>query len=274
MLHMTDLIQRQADLTLARQIAEQAGQYIASRWDTTLKITHKGRIDLVSEVDLQSEQMIISALQKARPHDVICAEESNQLASHTTSQERTWYIDPLDGTTNFSHGVPHFCTSIALWDQGQAQVAVIYHPVHAWSFYAIRGQGAWFNGTPMQVSQTTDMHKALLATGFPYDRHHSDDENLAQFNHMLKKCQGIRRAGAAALDLAYVAKGWLDGYWEYKLQPWDMGAGILLVQEAGGMISDDLQNQDWFQRRSVVCAGHESLYHTMHTLLNEVRDVS
>ena len=265
---MPNSIQHQADLALARQIAEQAGHYIASRWDTKLEIQHKGIIDLVSEVDLQAEHIILSALQEARPDDQVCAEESNQQQSHTTPQRRTWYIDPLDGTTNFSHGFPHFCTSIALWDQGQPQVAVIYQPIQKWSFYAIRGQGAWFNGTPMQVSSTIEIHTALLATGFPYDRHHSNDENLTQFNYMLKKCQGIRRAGAAALDLAYVAQGWLDGYWEYKLQPWDMAAGILLIQEAGGMISDHLQNQDWFQRRSVVCAGHKKLYHTLHTLLN------
>lgn len=262
-----DLIQAHADLSLARQLAEEAGHYIASRWDSVLEIQHKGMIDLVSEVDLKAEQMIITGLQQARPQDLICAEESSADQDVLKKNDRVWYVDPLDGTTNFSHGFPHFCTSIALWENQQPQIAVIYQPLTQWTFYAIRTQGAWRNGQRIHVSKTEELTQALLATGFPYDRHHSTHDNINQTAKILKHCQGLRRAGAAALDLAYVSCGWLDGYWEYKLQPWDTAAGILLVQEAGGIIHDDQQNQDWFTRRSVVCAGSLSLYQSLQNML-------
>ena len=149
-----------------------------------------------------------------------------------------WIVDPLDGTTNFSHGLPFFSVSIACEVEGTLRAAVVCAPALGWTFSAVRGGGAFRNGEPVAVSRTAALERALLATGFPYDRRTSEDNNLAQFAALERRVQGVRRAGSAALDLAMVACGWFDGYWEKKLKAWDVAAGILLVQEAEGRVSD------------------------------------
>jgi len=224
------------DQDIAEAAARRAGQYIAEQWQQPDKaLEYKGAVDLVTQVDKAAESMILDALRHARPGDRILAEESG---THGTDGQRIWVIDPLDGTTNFAHGFPHFCVSIGLVNPDGADVGVIYDPITQRMFSALEGQGAFLNGIPMSVSHTTELSRSLLATGFPYDRWTHPDNNSHRFSHLLRRCQGIRRAGAAALDLAYVAAGWLDGYWEDRLKPWDCAAGILLVREAGGRVTD------------------------------------
>lgn len=266
----------EADLALARSLAERAGALILSRWDTELQVDHKGVVDLVSEVDLAAESLILKGLAEARPQDATLAEEETgeglaQRADLLSSRGgRVWCVDPLDGTTNFSHGFPHFCVSIALLEEGQAQVGVIYDPLRRWTFWAIRGHGAWRDGVRLRVSQKDVLERALLATGFPYDRHTSEQDNIAQARALLKRCQGLRRAGAAALDLAFVAAGWLDGYWEYKLKPWDVAAGALIVQEAGGVVTDPQGGANWLTQGALISASTPALHRQISQTLDEV----
>ncbi|MAD60664.1 MAG: inositol monophosphatase [Myxococcales bacterium] len=267
--------QWEADLAVARQIAEGAGDIIKSYWGQDFSIEHKGVVDLVSEVDLAAEAYLLQQLAQRRPKDLIMAEESahdsDYIQKHLqTDAARIWCIDPLDGTTNFSHGFPHFCVSIALLEGGLPKVGVIHDPIKAFTFYAIKGQGAYLNGKRLQVSQQEQLERALLATGFPYDRHTSEHDNVQQARAFLKRCQGLRRAGAAALDLAYVAAGWLDGYWEYKLKPWDIAAGALMVEEAGGIISDTDHRQDYLAQGTMVSAASQELHNAMLHCLREL----
>ena len=199
-----------------------------------LSIHHKGKIDLVTNTDIAVEQCLINAIHAKFPMDDIWAEESGQ---QSTGAEYQWIIDPIDGTTNFSNRLPHFCISVALHHKGQALLGLIDDPSKDMQFFATRGRGATLNGQSLCVSKTEVLADALLATGFSYDRQTRPDNNVAEFDHMLRRCRGIRRMGAAALDLAYVAAGWLDGYWEYRLQPWDVAAGCLILEEAGGVVT-------------------------------------
>jgi myo-inositol-1(or 4)-monophosphatase len=223
-----------AALGVARLAADQAGEIMRRRWDTGVEAGFKGEVDLVTEVDLECEAAILGTLRAAFPDDAIVAEEAGRSGE---AGRRLWHVDPLDGTTNFSHGFPQFCTSIALEDAAGLAVGVVHAPVLGWTFYAVRGGGAWREGKRLAVSGVPSLDRALLATGFPYDRRTNPDNNTDRFAHLLRRCQGIRRAGAAALDLAFVAAGWLDGYWETKLHSWDVAAGALLVTEAGGHLS-------------------------------------
>lgn len=223
-----------AEVETAISAARTAGDMIAGRWDQGFEIRHKGTVDLVTEVDLAAEKIVVDALSQAYPNDGILAEEGGE--THL-DRARRWIVDPLDGTTNFSNGFPHFAVSIGLWDERGAIVGVIHDPLRNWTYWATRGGGAWRNEKRLRVSGADSLPNALLATGFPYDRQTNPDNNTHRFADLLRHCRGVRRAGAAALDLAYVACGWLDGYWEARLAPWDMAAGVLLVQEAGGRVT-------------------------------------
>ena len=213
-----------------------AGALIRDNWQRPKEISYKGDIDLVTSVDRDAERCIVDHLQRSFPGHSIMAEEETDF---TGSQDGyRWIIDPLDGTTNFVHGYPQFCVSIALEHEQDLLLGLVYDPLRGECFAAIRGQGATLNGRPIRASKVLELDKALLATGFPYDRREHADFYLAYFRAFLTRCQGIRRAGAAALDLCYVACGRLDGFWELKLKPWDIAAGALILQESGGRISD------------------------------------
>ncbi|MFO5491693.1 MAG: inositol monophosphatase family protein [Cuspidothrix sp.] len=199
-------------------------------------ITEKGRPgDLVTAADKASEQVILEVLRRHFPQHSILAEESGKLGNQ--DNDFLWAIDPLDGTTNYAHQYPCFAISIGLLIQGVPKVGVIYDPFHNELFRAAAGLGATRNRRPIQVSQTPELGKSLLVSGFAYDRRETTDNNYAEFCHLTHLTQGVRRGGAAALDLAYVACGRVDGYWERGIAPWDIAAGIILVQEAGGKVT-------------------------------------
>jgi len=208
---------------------------LKEKFNNTHKIQYKGAIDIVTEADKMSEDLIIEAIKRNFPDHGILSEESPAI---TGAGKLRWIIDPLDGTTNYSHGYPVFCVSIALENEGTIVLGVIYDPMREDMFVAVRGEGAYLNDKKLKVSSVGDISRSLLATGFPYDIRESKDNNLDYFNAMAVKVQAIRRAGSAALDLAYLAAGRFDGFWELKLKPWDTAAGCLLVTEAGGIISD------------------------------------
>ncbi len=223
-------------LDTAVPIAREAGALLREGYGREKEIAVKGTaVDWVTQFDQQAETLIVSRLRAAFPDHTLVGEEGGTTAG---SSAYTWHIDPLDGTTNFAHGFPVFCVSLALVEGTRPLLGVIYDPLREECFTAVAGQGAWLNGRRLHVSQADSLIRSLLATGFPYDRHTAEHDNVAQMARFLKKAHGIRRAGAAALDMAYVAAGRLDGYWEFKLKSYDVAAGVLLVQEAGGQVTD------------------------------------
>jgi myo-inositol-1(or 4)-monophosphatase len=229
----------ESDLGLARRLASEAGGILrTAAFRAHPTESKQAGIDLVTIWDRRAETIVVGGLREARPDDQILAEEGGQSGpTGAAGSKRRWLVDPLDGTTNFSHGLPFFTVSIALEIEGQLEVGVVQAPALAWSFWAVRGGGAYWNGRLLSVSQTGSLGAALLATGFPYDRQTSPVNNFAEFVALKKRAHGVRRVGAASLDLAMVAAGWLDGYWEQKLKPWDLAAGALLVREAGGRVT-------------------------------------
>ena len=235
-------------MTIAVRAARAAGNVIIRQIDHVqdLPVSEKSRNDFVTEVDRQAEAVIIDTILKAYPDHAILAEESGEQGK----SEYIWIIDPLDGTTNFLHGFPQFAVSIALQYRGLLHQAVIYDPLRQELFTASRGDGAYLNERRIRVSNRKHLDGALLGTGFPFKEGSRIEQYLGTFRTLFPRTAGIRRAGAASLDLAYVACGRLDGFWEFGLKPWDMAAGVLLIEEAGGMISDfkggnlDLQNGD------------------------------
>lgn len=219
----------------AEKVAVNAGEMLKDRFPMRHAVEFKGEIDLVTEADRLSETMIFEAIRNTYPHHDLLTEESTGLERGSVYR---WIIDPLDGTTNYAHGFPVFCVSMALEFKGEIVLGVVYNPMLKELFVAEKGKGAFLNGVPVKVSTIDSLSQSLLATGFPYDIRYSEENNLNYFVVMARKAQAIRRAGSAALDLAYVAAGRFDGFWELKLKPWDMAAGYLLVREAGGVVTD------------------------------------
>jgi len=224
-------------LELSQRLARAAGQIQRQRYETAIEIrTKSASIDLVTEIDRECEALIVDALAAERPRDAILAEEGG--GSDRPGAAWRWIIDPLDGTTNYAHGYPRFCVSIGVERDGVRSVGVVYDPLLDEIFCAVRGEGASLNGRPIRVTQEADLGRALLATGFAYDVRLSPENNVDHFVAFLTRSRAIRRDGSAALNLAYLAAGRFDGFWELKLHPWDVAAGLLLVEEAGGRASD------------------------------------
>jgi myo-inositol-1(or 4)-monophosphatase len=225
-------------LNFAIQTARDAGRILAERFGRTLQISNKGELDLVTESDLASERLIIERIRTYYPRHAILAEESGASgpADPDGQAEWRWIIDPLDGTTNYAHGYPCFCVSIGLEHKGRMELGVVYDPMRDELFTGERGGGAALNGRRIQVSPVDSLSGALLCTGFPYDVRERS-EFARHFANFIMNAQAVRRDGAAALDLAYVACGRFDGFWEEGLKPWDVAAGSLLVEEAGGRLS-------------------------------------
>ena len=242
-------------LGIAVRAARRAGAIInrAARDVELIEITRKRHNDFVTEVDRAAEQAIIEVLHRAYPDHAILAEESGAKTGSQGQSEYTWIIDPLDGTTNFIHGFPQYAVSIALRHKGVLTQAVIYDPTKNELFVATRGRGAFLNERRMRVAKRVQLADALIGTGFPFRDLEGLDEYLGMFRALTARTAGLRRAGSAALDIAYVAAGRLDGFWEIGLSPWDMAAGALLVQESGGLVGDFRGEPGYLESGRIVC---------------------
>ena len=245
-------------LTIAKRAALSAGRILLRHFDhlERLNVTAKQRNDFVSEADIQAERDIIQILRKTYPNHGILAEESGEQPGQ---DEYQWVIDPLDGTTNFLHGIPHFAISIAFRHKNRLEAALVYDPIRQEMFTASRGGSAQLNDRRMRVSGINSLENALLGTGFPFRHPRLRPAYLGMFGALFDKCAEIRRAGAASLDLAYVATGRLDAYWEIGLKAWDIAGGALLVQEAGGLVSDFGGGNDFMKTGNIV-AGNPKVF--------------
>ena len=252
-------------LTNAVKAARRAGTIInrASQDVGSIKVHSKNYNDFVSEVDHASERAIIETLQEVYPDHGFLGEESGH---DRTDAEHVWIIAPLDGTTNFLHGFEQYSVSIALMSRGQLEQAVVYDPSRNDLFTATRGRGAFLNDKRIRVSNRAKLQSAMIGTGFPFRDFKHLDTYLGMFKDMIKNTAGLRRPGSAALDLAYVAAGWFDGFWEIVLSKWDIAAGALLVQEAGGIVGDFEGNETWIDTGNIV-AGNPKVFAQMLQIL-------
>ncbi|MFQ6037934.1 MAG: inositol monophosphatase family protein [Candidatus Aminicenantales bacterium] len=224
-----------AYLEAAAEAAREAGVFLRENLGVSPEVSFKGEVDLVTDMDRRAQELIFRRIAKGFPEHDILAEEG---LSREKGSEFLWIIDPLDGTTNYAHGFPIFTVSIALARKGEVVCGVVHDPMRNETFAAVKGEGAFCNGKKIGVSRVGELDKSLVATGFPYDLRESEENNIDHFNHFLTRVQAIRRCGSAAMDLCYVACGRFDGFWELKLMPWDVAAGALIVEEAGGRMSD------------------------------------
>ena len=251
-------------LNIAIRAARSAGALIVRQLERVdaLSVTAKGRNDFVTEVDQRAEQIIIDTIHKAYPGHGILAEESGQ----RSGDDYIWIIDPLDGTTNFLHSFPHFAVSIAVEHRAQIVHGVIFDPIRQELFTASRGDGAQLDNRKIRVSSKSNLDNALLGTGFPFRELSDVDGYLSMLKAFIPNCAGIRRAGSAALDLAYVAAGRLDGFWELGLQRWDIAAGALIIHEAGGFVSDPAGGESYLESGDIVAANPKIAKKMLQTL--------
>ena len=252
-------------LRIAEVIVRKAGDVLKQGYGNVRHIQQKGIIDLVTEFDVRSEEIIISALKKEFPDHAILAEESGL---NTTISEYQWVIDPLDGTTNFAHGIPIFAVTIALLKNNTPIMGVVYDPLRDEMFAAEEGQGATLNGRPIHVSSQADLGQAVISTGFPYDLRTNPRNNLAQFVQFQFRTQAVRHVAAAALDCTWTAMGRLDGYWEYGTKQWDVGAGALIVREAGGHVTSADGHENFLEDETIVVS-NRLLHEQMLRVLRE-----
>lgn len=255
--------ERRAVLRVARAAALEAGELLMQHFGHLAQSQIRSKTaarDLVTQADLSSERLLVERLRGAFPDHAIEAEE--EVRDPDTAERPRWFIDPLDGTVNFVHGLPAFAVSMALYARGRPEVAVVHLPRLGETFCAVRGGGAELDGMPIHVSSAATLGEAVLATGFPYLRNELTHSNLENFARFFYDVQGMRRMGSAAIDLAYVAAGRFDGYWELHLSPHDVAAGALLVREAGGVVTDADGGEDWLRGGHIVAAGpalHEAI---------------
>ena len=216
-------------------LARQAGEILRAGYNKKHKVSYKGVIDLVTETDRASEEFLLGEINARWPGSYIMAEESGVTQGDT---EQSWYVDPLDGTVNYAHHIPFFSVSIGFARKGRMQFGIVYDPMRDEMFSAERGKGTHLNGRTIHVSDTTELERSLLVTGFPYDVWNTEHDNFANFVHFGKLTQGVRRFGSAALDASYVAAGRFDCFWELALKPWDVAAGGLIAEEAGAKVTN------------------------------------
>jgi myo-inositol-1(or 4)-monophosphatase len=252
---------------VALRAARAAGRIHLKRLSRISVNRKSNSIDLVTEADRESEAAIIEVIHRAFPTHAILAEESG---ASTHESDHRWIVDPLDGTTNFAHGFPQFCVSIGYERRGKMQTAVVYDALKKECFVAHRGRGARLNGTPVHVSRTDSLSASLLLTGFPYDRRERRRFYLCFWEAFMQRCQGVRRTGAAALDLAYVAAGRTDGFWEFGLKPWDVAAGSLIVEEAGG-IATNMDGSPLGLAAGQIVASNGAIHNAMLRVIAETR---
>jgi myo-inositol-1(or 4)-monophosphatase len=258
-----DATERSSFLTTAIDSVRRAGQLQREAFGGSFRIEKKGAIDLVTEVDVAVERMIRALIAERHPTHAVLGEE---LGGPATPSPAIWMCDPIDGTTNFAHGLPVFCSSIALELDGELEVGAVYDPMRDELFTASRGGGAFLNGTRLTVSRAATLIDALLVTGFPYSMQQKLDEMVALFARFLSASRTVRRLGSAALDLCYVAAGRIDGFWEEGLHAWDIAAGVLLVREAGGIVTD-LSGNLMDLRRGSILATNGLLHEPMAQLI-------
>ncbi|NQT25653.1 inositol monophosphatase [candidate division KSB1 bacterium] len=255
-------------LNTAIEAARKGGRILCDGFGTlqSSQVSLKGAGDYVTDCDHASEKAIIALLRDNFPDHTIHAEESGSDLIKSNSE---WFIDPLDGTANFVQGIPVFAVSLAWVQDGQIQIGVVYDPMRDELFHAMKGQGAWLNGQLIHVSGKTDLSTAMLATGFPWRSKSYLDDYLESFKVLFQAVAGMRRLGTAALDLAYTACGRFDGFWEMKLKPWDIGAGIIMVQEAGGIVSDFSGDAGFFESGNMV-AGSPAIHAKMSEITRKI----
>lgn len=237
------------------EAATKAGNFIRKEFDQFKQesIEYKSKNDLVSYVDKEAEKIIIDILERADSSIGFIAEESH--AHHDGFKGYNWIIDPLDGTTNFIHGIPHFAVSLALANNLEVMIGLVYHVMADEMYVAVKGQGAFKNGEPLKVSDVADLGGSIIATGFPYKNFDYIDSYFKVFEELLKNTHGLRRFGSAALDLAYVAEGRYEAFFEYNLKAWDLAAGVLLVTESGGQVSDFVGDDQYLINGNIVSGG-------------------
>lgn len=253
----------QAFLTIAVRAARKAGDFIIRESDKIRSVQEKSQSDYVTNVDEAAEQLIIDTISHSYADHSFLGEESGS----SGQSDYQWIIDPIDGTTNFMRKVPHWAISIACTYKGRTEVGVIYDPVREELFSAVRGRGAQLNGKRLRVSNSKDMEHSLLATGFPFKKKQILEQYMTIFSKLFPHCADMRRGGSAALDLAYVAAGRMDGFWEFGLNEWDTAAGVLMVNEAGGMVSDITGNPNYQDNGSIIAA-NPKVFKSMLKLIN------
>jgi myo-inositol-1(or 4)-monophosphatase len=262
---------RSAIINVMAMAADKAGRRLVRDFGEVeqLQVSRKGPADFVSSADTRAERVLRESLSQAHPDFGMLLEESGTIEGKDSRHR--WIVDPLDGTTNFLHGLPHFCISIALERDGQVIAGIIYDPIKDELFWAERGLGAYVNDKRLRISGRTKMADAVFATGIPFlgiQDGPGHNKFLGQLGRVMAGCAGIRRFGSAALDLAYVAAGRYDGYWENGLNPWDVAAGVLLVREAGGQVTD-IAGRRYELGASEICAGNDQLHQPLRKLLRE-----
>lgn len=254
----------QPTLEYLESLARRAGEILREGYNKEHKVDYKGVIDLVTEVDHQSEAFLLGEVRRDFPSHHIFSEESGVIQGNN---DHIWYIDPLDGTVNYAHQVPIFSVSIAYASNGTVSLGAVYDPMRGEMFLAERGKGAWLNGRPLKVSAVNELQKSLLVTGFPYDAWNTEQDNFANFVKFAKMTQGVRRLGSAALDLCYVAAGRFDGFWELALKPWDVAAGGLICEEAGGKVTNVRGEADYVSPPQSVVAAAPGIHAKMLDVL-------
>jgi myo-inositol-1(or 4)-monophosphatase len=257
-----------AFLATAVEAVVRAGGIHAARFRSGIRVDKKGTIDLVTEVDLEVERMFRALIAERFPEHEVLAEE---LGGSTAPARFRWVFDPLDGTTNYAHGLPIFCASLALEIDGRAEVGAVYDPTRRELFTAERGVGAFVNGAPLRVSSTTTLLDSLLVTGFPYDVHKHTADLVEMFGAFLGTARAVRRLGSAALDLCYVASGRFEGFWEQHLKPWDVAAGALIAEEAGARVTG-MDGSPFDPAAAHLVASNGRIHDAMLGVIRDVRE--